>query len=95
MCIYRVTIANLSPAELAAAGQDANLQGSCFSSLGFGSWGIEPGATAELSGIPRDTLEKWAVSVLEARGEAAAYVTADGDSAWLLWADGRPSTVLD
>jgi hypothetical protein len=93
LTIYRVTIANIGPDELAAAGQDAGLQGSCFPSRGFGSWGLEPGAVAELAGIPRAELEAFTRALLEARAEDAAYITSEG-RAWLLWADGRPDQAL-
>lgn len=94
MTVYRITIANITTAELAAAGQDAGLNGSVFASAGFGSWGLEPGATAELAGLPAETVESFARDVLTARGESAAYITADGNTARLLWADGRPDDVL-
>jgi hypothetical protein len=88
LTIFRVTIANITPDELAKLGQDAGLAGTTFPALGFGSWGLEPGATAELAGIPRAELEAWTRGILQARSEAAAYLTADGTSPVLLWASG-------
>lgn len=84
--IVRVTIANVSPTWLAELAQKAGLAGTVFGSHGFGSWGIEQGATVEFAGQDRRDIQAFVEKTLRERGEQAAYMTVEG-RAILLWAD--------
>lgn len=92
--ITRITIANVTPEQVAASTEGTGLSGTIFPSLGFGPWGIEPGATVELAHAPGvlQLIRWWIVDYLGRVKEKAAYVTIEG-SPRLWWADGRVTTV--
>lgn len=90
--IVRATIANIGTRDLAELGQAAGLNGTVFESTGFGSWGIEPGATVEFAVNDERAAHEvraFVVAVLKTRGESAAYMTYDGRRAELLYASWR------
>lgn len=98
--VLRVTVANLTPEDAAQWGQHRGVNGTAFHSLGFGSWGVEPGTTLEFALEPHDLphLRTLILQLLTDRGEAAAYVTSSGikrdeddwtATAGLWYADGR------
>lgn len=85
----RATVANITPQRLARAGQAAGLSGTVEASRGFGAWGVEAGATVELSGVTRAKVKAWLQALLKARKEEAAYLTINGANARLLYATGK------
>lgn len=96
--ILRVTVANIGPELLAEHIQKARLTATVFASFGAGSWGAEPGATAEFAfqdhSSEQANIMRFIQDLLVERGEQAAYVArhgAHGSDAFLHWAD-RPES---
>lgn len=94
--IIRVTIANVSPQAAAEHFQSHKLNGTVSESLGFGSWGIEPGITVEFGGGISlfDSIRHAVLALLHSLGEQAAYVVVDGIP--YLWdTDGQTTNLAD
>ena len=86
--IIRYGIANVTPEQVAKAGQDSELSGSVTSGIGFGSWGIEPTTFVEFgnsynesSNEARDVyvrpFDKFIIFFLNQYGEQSAYRVLD------------------
>ena len=88
--IIRYGIANVTPEQVAKAGQDSGLSGSVSSGLGFGSWGIEPttfvefGSVMELATsfddsiyVSRVVTDSFIVGLLKQYNEQSAYRVLD------------------
>jgi hypothetical protein len=87
--VLQIGFANITPAEAAQFFQQTGISGTVVPSLGFGSWGIEPGALVMIAD-ERDhaTAEASAVRLLKERKEEAALHVRDG-RAGLLWSSGN------
>lgn len=96
--VYRVTVANIHPDTAAHCAQMAGLSGTVYAAVGFGGWGIEPGATLEFAAPALGDLTTPApgtlrhfvrFDLLAERGETCAYVTINGGSPALWYASGE------
>ena len=93
--ILRATIANITPEELALKVNEHNdrfpgltFAATIYASVGVFEGKIESGATIEITATWFDTFGLFVSSVLTVLGEDSAYMTEQGDRAFLLYADG-------
>src|SRR5688500_15663249 len=93
--ILRVTIANITPEDVAEWGQREGISGTAWHGVGFGTWGQETGTTIEFALRKGEfgDLRTIILRLLTERKETAAYVTLVGTStipwAGLWYEDGR------
>jgi len=88
--IIRVHIANIAALELATEIQKSGHSASVTEGFGAGQWGLEPTAIAEFAVPDSQELEithDWLKKLLRLRGETCAYVTMNGNEAFLVYAD--------
>lgn len=88
--IIRISIANVTPEQLAADLTEHGLTGIACHGVQFSDQrGTEPASLAILAGVQLDDVQPALLSILYTRGEEAAYLDVNGERAYLVYADGR------
>lgn len=90
--IIRYGIANVTPEEVARAGQEYWLSGSVTSGYGFGKWGVEPTTFLEFSTGDSYATDTFVMNLLKSHGENSAYRVLD-NVATLLHSTGEITSI--